>query len=262
MPDHSAALGHNKYIPWLIATRCKMQSQDLTWPSASLRNPPHFSSSVWTCCRRERPAQKARARQAEAPGHVHRLGDADARPATDHPPARPRHSTSNGARIQRQAVEFARDAQRLADAAGAGAQQARVIEPRGVRACGRGRRAARSRGSTPPRRARSRGRRNSGTSGCRTSGRRRRLPGGPNMTALRGVGPEKLCEAGSCLVVGLGLHDPAAHAVDQQHGADQRERNVVRIAGEIARPKLPGHRCDCKKKEDFLRLGKDCINKQ
>src|SRR4029434_829890 len=63
-------------------------------------------------------------------------------------------------------------------------------------------------------------------------------------------------------VIGLGLHDPAAHAVDQQDRADQSERNVVRVAGEIARPKLPGHRCDCKKNEGFLRLGKDCINKQ
>jgi hypothetical protein len=42
-------------------------------------------------------------------------------------------------------------------------------------------------------------------------------------------------------VVGLGLDDDAAHAIDQQRGADQRAGHVGRVGGEIIGGQGAGH---------------------
>ena len=69
---------------------------------------------------------------------------------------------------------LAGDAERLAEPAGAGAEQPRLVEPAALRASARARAPARGRGSAPPPRSPPPRRRGSGTSGCRTSGRRTR----------------------------------------------------------------------------------------
>ena len=52
------------------------------------------------------------------------------------------------------------------------------------------------------------------------------------MAALRGVGPLKLCEAGSARVIGLDLDQRAADTIDQQGHADEIARDIGGGAGE------------------------------
>src|SRR6187402_2246011 len=63
--------------------------------------------------RTERTAEEARPRQAEAPGYVNRLGDADARPG-DHGLRKVGRHQAEGWPVEAQAVVLAGDAQGLA----------------------------------------------------------------------------------------------------------------------------------------------------
>ena len=142
-------------------------------------------------------AQVARAGQPEAPGHVHRLADADARAARPRPASLRPRSTRNGCRSSRCPFSACVMPSACPSAPGPRAQQALLVQSaplaHHVQAVGR----LAARGSAPRRRGLPRGRRSSGTSGCRTSGRRTRARAARTSTWLRGVGPEKLCEAGS-----------------------------------------------------------------
>ena len=91
-------------------------------------------------------------------------------------------------------------------------------------------RSARSRGSARRRRGPPRGRRSSGTSGCRRSGRRRRGPAGRTSTRVARRRTGEAVRGRVFAVVGLGLDDAPADAVDQQHDADQLARHDRRCA--------------------------------
>ena len=169
----------------------------------------------------ERPADEARAGQPEAPRHLHRLRDADARPGHQLDRPRRRASSSNGGAASDAPLMRARHAQRLAQLAGPGAQQARVVQRRAARASRRAPPAARARGSAPRRRGPLRGRRSSGTSGCRRSGTHRHAPGGAEHGAVALGRAGKRVRGRILAVVGLGFDDAPADAVDQHHHADQ-----------------------------------------
>ena len=123
--------------------------------------------------RLERLAEKPRSLQAVAPRQFGRLGDADAQ-------ARPRlrarcvrARSSNGGLIERKPVVVVGDAERLAQPAGAGAEQARLVETAPPPHCSKSLRWARARGSARRWPSPSARRRSSSTNGCRRIGRRR-----------------------------------------------------------------------------------------
>ena len=97
-------------------------------------------------------------------------------------------ASSNGGCVERQPVVRAREAERLREAARAGAQERASSTPRRSRIRSSPA-SARARAGAPPSRLPPRRRRCSRTSGSRTSDRRTAWPGGPNIDALRDVGP-------------------------------------------------------------------------
>ena len=135
-------------------------------------------------CRRfgsrlERLAQEPRALQPVAPRMLHRLGDADARADDDLRLRARARAARTAARSSARPLCALRDAQRLAQLARAPSTAARSSRRRRAAAAWRqARRSAPAPGSArrwrslPPRR------RNSGTNGCRRSGRHRRSRAG------------------------------------------------------------------------------------
>jgi hypothetical protein len=177
-------------------------------------------------------ADPARAGQAETPGHVDRLRNADARPGTTSMPGGA-GSSSNGGCASAQPFRARVTPSAWHSLPGPEHSSQRVLGTAARAHHGPGRQAARSRGSAPRRRGPLRGRRSSGTSGCRRSGRHRRAPADRTSRCCVRWGRKRLCEAGIFAVVGLGFDDAAADAVDQHGDADQLARDQVRRCGKI-----------------------------
>ncbi len=181
------------------------------------------------------PAEEARAGLRVAPVAVHRLRDPDPRPPRD------RRVITGGAKlerrlVERQAVVRCCDPERLREAAGARAEQARVVEAaplahlvepvrRLERAHERGRRGAAHQVQAPV-----------DAVGAIDVGVARRAEHG----GVAGGRAAERVRGGVLPVVGLDLDDPPAHSVHEQRHADQLGRDVVHAAGEELRPELHG----------------------
>ncbi|GEM_PF-220124 len=179
----------------------------------------------------KRPADEARAGQAEAPRHVHGLGDADAR-ARDHLEGLLGRCQGERRRVQRHAVHGAAHAQRLAQFAGAGTQQLDVVHP-----------APRAHGGDAGQRLERADQHTGAVAGLAADevqapvnpvgavhvGVGRRAEHGGVALGLAAVGVRGRIVA----VIGLGLDDAPADAVHQHHHADQLARHQVRRRIEI-----------------------------
>jgi hypothetical protein len=165
-----------------------------------------------------------------APGSVGGPGDPDPRSDRDRRLLLSRHELERRA-VERQAVVLAGDSERLAEAAGAGAEQSRIVKS----ATGAHHVEAVPRLERPDQHGARRPLLLANEVETPVDAVRAVDVGVPGRPEHRGVplgSPPVAVSGGILVVVGLDLDDRTAHAVDEQRHADQVGRHVVNAPGE------------------------------